>query len=291
VTDSANPASNANPQSTPSATPDASQAKAEAPAGSTPAPGQASPDPRPDAGLDGLPPSFWPDERPAHFKGKDAQETLENLWKAYEGARTKLATGKVQVPDVPEEYVFEPSETAKTYLTQEGDDRIIAMAKKAAHAAGMNKDAFGAFLNTFTETMVSEGLLEDALDVEKERSALVPPDMAHLPKHERDAYADKRVRENHALIDSWKQKGLPEQSAVALSSMLDWADMNLMVEWVRDQLTPAQPSNGGQSSGVLTKADLEARVKDPRAQIGHPDYDPNFEKETIRLYNQFYGSA
>lgn len=117
-----------------------------------------------DTGGDYIPPDYLPE----HLRGKDADDTLAKVHKAYKGSRDALAkgNGKLEgtVPDAPDGYSFKDTgtdgEPDKAYaeLTAEASKPIVAFAQKAAMDAGIPDAAFEKFMRGFVGGAEAAGM-------------------------------------------------------------------------------------------------------------------------------------
>lgn len=126
-----------------------------------------------------------PDTIPEHMRGKDADETLGNVLKAYNGARTSLAKGQGKLEgDVPKDldgYTFESEgddDSLAAELNSEESKPVVDAFKKAALDLGIPDKAFAAFmragLTNAAEAGVPVGLSQEeataiSADAEMER--------------------------------------------------------------------------------------------------------------------------
>ena len=118
-----------------------------------------------------------PDTIPEHMRGKDADETLANVMKAYKGARTSLSEGKGKLEgDVPENidgYTFEADgddDKLAEEMNSEASKPVVDAFKKAALDIGIPNKAFAAFmragLSNAAEAGVPVGLSqEEAVEI------------------------------------------------------------------------------------------------------------------------------
>ena len=126
-----------------------------------------------------------PDTIPEHMRGKDADETLSNVMKAYKGARLAVSEGKGKlegsVPDSLEGYTFESEgddDTLAAEMNSEESKPVVDAFKKAALDLGIPDKAFAAFmragLTNAAEAGVPVGLSQEeatsiSADAEMER--------------------------------------------------------------------------------------------------------------------------
>ncbi|PPQ39370.1 hypothetical protein SAMN06265338_103216 [Rhodoblastus acidophilus] len=228
--------------------------------------------------------AFRPEGLPDHLYGASDRETVEKLYGAYKGARDAIATFG-EVPKDAAGYVFEPSETVKPFAESLSKDPFFEKVKGLALQHKIPAKQFNGFIDGIMSEMIAGELVTEPFNAEKERLALAP-DIAD-PK-ERAAAADKIARENIALVDVWKSQGMPENVATWLHSQLDRASANQLVSFFADRLGEERPALGGTPVGNVTETQLDARMADPRNQVGGPQYDAEFAKQTAAMFKAFY---
>lgn len=113
-----------------------------------------------------LDPGGWkpPEGIPDHLKGKDAEETLAKLTKAYAGARTELAKGGKMtgtVPDAPEGYALKPTgdkdPVAAEWNSPESKQMVDAF-QAAAHELKIPAEAFQGLMRKGLEKLQAQGI-------------------------------------------------------------------------------------------------------------------------------------
>ncbi len=228
---------------------------------------------------------------PDHLAGKDATESLGKLFEAYSGLREKLSRGEAEAaPKDASAYVFEPVEAVKPWARSLADDPMMAKAREIAHASGMSQKAFNGFLNGIFAHMAEAGMVEPPFNADRERAALLP-DISDPAERSREA--SRLVTENIATVRALREQGMPEDAATWLEAQLDRAAPNKALAFLAQKLADpgARPALGGQPGSAVTQADLDARIRDPRNNVGHRKYEPAFAAETTRLFQQLYGSG
>lgn len=264
------------------------------PAAAGAAAGAVTPDPKPAAASGGAAPAggqapadagasavYRPEGLPDHFLGKDERETIDKLFKAVDGYRKgDAARGEKigAVPDAPEKYAFTPAAEVAPYLPNVADDPVMKVAQAAAHKHGLGDKQFSGFINEFMQGLVTGGQLDDPFSAEKER-AIVAGDVADPA--ERAKVADKVANDTIAFIDALEQQGkLPKETADWAKGRTDRGHFLKLVQTLR-QAAPAVELGGQGAPAAITRADLQARMADPRQKT-----DPAFQAETTRLYQQ-----
>jgi hypothetical protein len=254
--------------------------------GGAPAGGDGKP-----AGGEGTGP-FRPEGLPDHLFGTSDRETVEKLFTAYKPARDEIAKfGEMgKLPKDADGYAFEPSDKLKPFLPDFANDPVLKLAREAAHKAGIRDKQFGPFVSGILEAMIDGEMVTPAIDLAKEKAALLPEEARGLDQAGQNTAIDKRVRDNHARIEIWKSQGLPAESATALAAMLDTAAANHAVEFFAKQMRTAQPTPGGGQTDGVTHESVKARQQDPRNRVGNAKYDPAFAAETNRMYQTLFPS-
>lgn len=235
---------------------------------------------------------YRPEGLPDHLFGANERETLDKLWGAYRPARDTIARlGDLgELPKDAASYTLDLTDAMKPYLPGLDADPVFALVREAAHKSGIRDKQFGPFVSGLMSSLIDGDLIQPPVDLAAEKAALVPPEAAALDDAGKTAAVDGRVRQNHATIQLWSERGMPKESAEALSLMLDTAAGNRAVEWFAAQARGVQPTTGGQPPGSLSESELNARMRDPRGQVGTSTFDPAFAKETDRLFQTFYGN-
>jgi hypothetical protein len=129
-----------------------------------------TPDPKPDGKADPVTdpkPGEWkaPDGLPDHLKGKDPDETLSKVLKAYNGARKELSTkgsGALEgkVPETPDGYVFEAmgeNDPIAAELNSAETKPILDAFRASALKHGIPDKAFVAFMRDGMDGVAKAG--------------------------------------------------------------------------------------------------------------------------------------
>lgn len=225
-----------------------------------------------------------PEGLPEHLAGKDAEETLGKLLGAYKPLRDKLAAAG-EVPAEAKGYGFEASEKLAPFTAKLDGDPFYDAVREISHKAGLSTKQFQSVFGGIMEKMVDQGLVAEAYNADKEAASIAPD----VEPAKRAEAADRRIRENLALIDAWKEQGLPEAVVAPLKGVMDRGWANQLVDWIADRSGEVKPALAGKATGGVSEADLAKRSADPKNQASGPNYDPAFAAETDRLYREFYG--
>lgn len=237
-----------------------------------------------DAGAAG---PYRPQGLPDNLYGANDRETIDRLRDAFLGYRRTDST-RGPVPDKPDGYQFEWSEPLQPYAESLAQDRFFTDTVRAsALKHGLGQKQLNGFLNDVLGEMISGDLVEPPLDKAAERRLLLPPEAQTLPEAEQNAAIDRRMHDNMAWLQAIKAQGMPAPAAdLLLAELGDKGNGHIALEWLRGRIgAGAQPTAGGGGGGV-GDADLQKRLSDPRGDPSRPEYDRNFQAETVRLYKE-----
>lgn len=225
---------------------------------------------------------------PDHLLGKDDKETVDKVFKAFDGFR-KTAGEQGAVPDAPEKYSFDASDKLKPYVDNFDKDPVYNAARSIAHKAGMTDKVFKAFVPTLLEHFVDGGLVEAPVDPKAMLRQLAPPDLDKATDAEKEAAGGRRVRDNIAWLDQMKaDKTMPEGAATYLvAQAADNPGAHALIDWLRGNRQERKPAlSGGNPAGTPSKADLDARNADPRNDPSSSQFDKGFAEETREMFKR-----
>lgn len=253
-----------------------------APGSSTPGGGHVPPDPSASGGqpsATGAPahnPSdaYRPEGLPDHLFGGSNNETIDRLWKAFDGYR-KAEGDRGAVPEKPEGYGFDASDKLKPFVQHFDQDPVYGAVRGIAHKAGITDKQFAAFLPAVLEHFVDGGLVEAPIDAKAQLRSLAPQEAAALSDAEKEQAAGKRVQNNTAWVDAAKaDKSMPDDVADFLAAGLaSDPRAHHTVEWLRNQSREPSPAlSGGGSPGSVGEADFDAHLNKPEADPSHAGY-------------------
>jgi len=233
---------------------------------------------------------YFPQGFPDHLKGATANETLDKAWAAYSGARTELAKGAPAIPQ-PGEYQWNWSEQVKATKSIGPDDPAIKEFASIAHEHGYTQRQIDAVPKLF-DKLVEKGLIEKPFDSGKLLEELAPETFKGTPE-ERQARGGERLGQAEAWIKQLDPTthGFDEGMKQELRLLTTSRDGVRVVEKLMNSGMVASVNPGGQGGQqAITKEALDQRTADPRNDsTNHAKFDPDFAKETRRLYQQFYG--
>lgn len=224
-----------------------------------------------------------------HLIGENDQGTIDNILKAYNGARSELAK-KQAVPEKLEDYDFTlPEDLAAKVMKpgEDGKDPVFEKMRGILHKAGVPAEKAIDIAVGFYEEVAA---IADAQGGEGGEG----PDLDW--GYESFGGAEKAqplIDANEAWIDGLKNQGvITEEDAADMASNLKIGVGLAWMDKLRIKLGGGEPIkadlSGGKSGKGLTKEQLDQRVADPRYRKGSKEFDPEFFAETTRLFEQFY---
>lgn len=261
------------------------------------APPPSAPPPSP-SGSGAEPPSgpYRPEGLPDHLAGANDRETVDKLFKAFDGYRRGEAE-RGAVPKTAADYAFEASDKLKPFVQNFDKDPVYAAARDIAHKAGMTDKVFKAFIPGLLEHLVEGGLVDQPVDAKAQLRTLAPSNVAG-DDAAKEAAGAKRVRDNVAWVDGAKAQGAfgdpndPGAKEIAdffASTLASDPRAHRAIEWLRGKDAEPRPALPASGSGAGT-ADLTARINDPRGNPNSPQFDRAFAAETDRMLQQQYGN-
>lgn len=238
------------------------------------------------SGADGGHPSAYrPDGLPDHLYGKDDRDTVDKLFKAFDGyRRTEAERGRV--PDSPDGYKFTPDEAVKPFAANLDNDEFFKGVRGDAHEAGVTDKGFNTFVNKVMKRLVDAGAMEKPVDFAAELQQLVPDDAKTLDEPGQKAAVSRRIQANIAWLDGAKAQGaIPTDVADELMRRhADTAIGQRTIEWLRAQGSKLTPALGGSGGGAaVSEAEVDARIADPRNDSQNIKFDPGYREQTDRL--------
>lgn len=234
--------------------------------------------------------AYRPEGLPDHLTGKTNEETIDRLFKAFDGYRRGDAERGV-VPKEVAGYAFDASDKLKPYVANFDKDPLFRAVKDKAHAAGLTDKQFKAFVPAVLEDWIATGLIEAPVDGNAQLAELLPESARNLPEPEQKAAIERRITTNIAWADqAGANKILPEGVSEFLSqAAASDPRAHKLIEWLRGASRETTPAMGGRAAANTSEADLAARLKDPRYDHRSPKYDRAFVSETDGLFRKHYG--
>jgi hypothetical protein len=221
-----------------------------------------------------------------HLLGQDNNGTIDKLFKAYEGARTELAKGK-PTPIKAADVKFEWSDKVKGSIA--ADDPAIKAFAEIAEQSGFTADQLGA-IPKFFDLAVDKGWIEKPFDSAGLLASLAPSDFKGTPE-EKQARGGERLTVAENWIKQLDNKVVDDKMKGELRLLTTSLDGVRVVEmFMKSGMNSSfSPGAGAGGQPAVTKAQLDARVADPRNDsTRHDKFDPAFAEETRRLFRQMY---
>lgn len=225
---------------------------------------------------------------PDHLLGQDDKGTIDKLHAAYKGARDELAKGK-PAPVKAADYKFEWSDKVKGAGIGTDDPALKGFAD-IAEKHNFSQEQIAA-IPAFFDMAVDKGWIEKPFDSAGLLTELAPADFKGSPE-EKQAKGGERllVAENWIKQLDPKSHGFTEpmkQELRLLTTSL--AGVQVVEHFMRSGMnTSVSPGGGGNNPPAVTKADLDARVADPRNKFDNPKFDEGYATETQNMFKRFY---
>jgi hypothetical protein len=261
--------------------------------GSPPAGGGGQP---PGAGAAPPPPGsapYRPEGLPDHLVGANDRETLDKVFKAFDGFRRGEAE-RGALPKDPAGYQFTASDKLKPYTGDFDKDPVFGKAREFAHKAGLTDKQFNGFLVPMLESFIDGGLVDKPIDAQAQLMSLAPPG-EYADDAAKKTAASKRMADNTAWIDGAKGQNSFGGNSAPIAEFLAAAGASdprahQLIEWLRGVDAPVQPAMGGQAAAANASQEaVKARMRDPRYDPNKPQFDRSFAEETDRLSRSTFG--
>lgn len=243
---------------------------------------------------------YRPDGLPDHLSGTSDKETIDKLYKAFDGYRRGEGE-RGGVPRSPDDYKFEWGETMKPFAENFGKDPLYKETLSIAHKAGISDKAMAKFLPALLGHMVESGMVAPPVNAGEQLMKLTPREAAGLDAAGQKAAAGRRLNNNIAFVDGLKSQLLgsdPQAAQSPLGQALDWlaaettdkVQANFLVEWLMGRGEQPKPAlDGGRKAGGTDDEAIKARIRDPRNDPNSATFDRAFAAETDRLSQQQWG--
>lgn len=254
------------------------------------APATADPSPAktgdiPIGGADGQQPFYRPDGIPEHLLGETTEQTLDKLFGAYKGARDELAKGKPATPDKPEAYQLKIGEDAAKQFPIADDDPALQVLRQTAHEANFSQEQFEV-LGKFVDQLVDKGLIEKPYDHDAVMKSLAPEGFKGTDD-QLLAKGAERVNQLDGWIKADTRFSDAERSELRLlTTSLD--GVKALEKIKAGSVTQSVQPGGGQAAGAVSKAQLDARVADPRNDFMNSAYNEAFAQETREMFKRLH---
>ncbi|HEX9770999.1 MAG TPA: hypothetical protein VGA50_17635 [Kiloniellales bacterium] len=241
--------------------------------------------------------SYRPAGLPDHLLGASERETIDNLYKAFDGFRDQ-ASRIGAVPEKPSSYAFEASDKLQPYMEALEGDKMMEGARAIFHAAGVTDKQYAAVMPKMLELMIDEVAVEAPVDFNKMIDELVPHDARGLAPDEQNRAVSRRITEALAYLDGIKSQHGFDADPELSDKIADFLVMQLgndprgiraIEQFQRMSGRTAPAMNGGTPAGALSDGELERRITDPRYDPRSLKFDRGFQEETDRLWRQRHG--
>jgi hypothetical protein len=232
---------------------------------------------------------YFPQNFPDHLRGANDRETIDKVFGAFSGMREDMSK-RGTVPKEAKDYNLTLSENAAKVLGQDlSKDRSSQIFRNLAHKHGLtDKQASGMF-SEFNDELLSAGVIK-VIDPLKESKLIAGDAAVGRSDDEVKELAATRwqttIDQVDALVNS---KTVSKEGGAELKKIAETGHGLLALE----ALIKATGEHGLQTGGDtpaagITKADLDKRINDPRADPRSPKFDQAFYDETDRLGRAFY---
>lgn len=229
---------------------------------------------------------YRPDGLPDHLVGANNNETIDKLYKAFDGYRKDASTNKP--PKSPADYKFDFGDKADgiLQLDENGTDPMLENWKGIFHENGVSNDtAQNIILGVFESIQglqAAGGGNTEGLDFDFEGIG--------------GAAAAKPVQDGvKAWAQGLKNTGRMTDEDIAEIDVLSGYRQGLNLLSKIRELTGEKPipldNLAAGAEGEVTEELVNQRVADPRYQRGHPDFDQTFHDETTKMFQQLYNQA
>ena len=191
------------------------------------------------------------------FKGKDAGETLTNL--------AKHIAEQPKAPAAAKDYQFKPADTIAQFFGSEVDNKVLDVARGAAHELGLTQGQFDGFINKFYGAAIEKGMIAKPVDVMGEFTALGGKDGTPAEIGVRGQQRVLAVRDS--LVGLETAGVLAKGEAALLTSAMTRAGEVIGMERLVKALETARgsggPLNGGQPGDGLSEHERALRTMYP----------------------------
>lgn len=238
---------------------------------------------------------YVPDGLPENLRGKTDKDTIDGLFKAFDGYRQRDASRDVPADekgyfDIAGAKNFKPEKSFEPYFKEMASDPAFAGAAKFAKAAGIDRGQFLGLIQAALGGLSEGGLLTPIKDAAAERAALLPDSAKNLPEAEQQKAIEARTKDNLAFVDLMvANKGLDKEAADFAKFMLDGtAAGHKFLEWIKGTVGGgAGPGAHGGAGGADTADKLRAEMA--ALSQSDPDYNKKYAALEER-YKAVYGN-
>lgn len=254
--------------------------------------GNPAPDPASAPPSDGAVPGLYRPEGIAdHLVGATDRDTIDNLFKAYDGARREMSA-RGSMPKTADEYGFEPGDALNAYFPEPAKDPGLALARAAALKFGITQPQFQGFIAETLGGMAEAGMFVEPYNPQAEVAKIGEALKAAGEAHGKDDIGRVVQQATDFVTVLAEQLKLDEGAKGALSALTDSASGIAALEAIRKSSGEAGIRLGGNAAGQgWTAAKLREAMGDPRYDPQSAKYSADFQKEVDAAYRAFYGNA
>ena len=215
------------------------------------------------------PKGYWPDaakELADKYRGVDDKSTIDRLIK--EIAEAPRAPAKA------DDYKLALSEDLTKRYSDLDNDPVLSIWRDVAFKNGLTDQQFNGAISQLYGELIQKGLIEPPLDTNAEIEKLMPSRGTPI---EREAEAMRRINGVHNQLTGLVQSGtLSRKEANMVQALAATADGVMTLEKLFTRMGEHGLQSGGRPSGVLSKDELEAQMRDERYDSRSSKYDKKF---------------
>ncbi len=218
--------------------------------------------------------AYSPEGLQEHLQGKDDKETIDNLKKAYDGARKQISKGE-DIPEKADGYKLDE----KSLEVIKGDDEGLAVIQKVFVENGISNQKFNGILQGIFPALKEAGLLPDLPTAEENMAALGdegPAIVAFV------AGKLNQIAEAGFLSE--------DERAAVLSIGDNPAGISGLSKIFQSYGEKAVPVQTKAIEGSLSQAELNQLLSDPRYDANSPKYDEAYAKDVAAKFLAFHGN-
>lgn len=232
---------------------------------------------------------YVPDGLPDNWRGDNDQATIDALFgvaKGYRDAEAKKPGVLKSVDDIS----FEPSEAIAPYIHDQSDPVLTAY-KAAAVKHGLNADQFAGVINETLGTLVTDGLIAEPFDPQKELSSLgeaLGLDRTGIARVTKDmaSFADGLAGQLEGVPEKY-QDAVKERLAELADDHVGIMALKALQE--RLQKGGIRIEGDAVQQGDMSEADLRALDRDDRIDPNSTKYDAELRKKYDEAYQRRFG--
>lgn len=232
---------------------------------------------------------YRPEGLPEHLAGADEKETLDKVFKAYDGARRELGK-KSGVAEKPDDYKIDlPEDLSKKILRpgEDGKDALFETVRTLFHEGGVNPGVAAGVMTKFYEAVAAQA--DEKTQGDQKQLDAMDADFKEFGGPDK---AKGVIDANAAWITGLKTKGIiDDKDAAEMAANLQWGAGLRWLDKLR-VLTGEKPipaDMGKQSGGdAMTEENLHAMMRDERYW---KTKDPAYIAEVTGAFQEFYNKA